>query len=212
MPPFSFTNPLGFLTDVAEGAADFGGSILDIGTSLFESASPLLGFLSDVGVFGSPDSRVVVQNQNQRPTNPATGEALAQSMDVTGRAAPPLSFTGASFLPAVTGAAKGILPVLTGPTARGIAVGAGLGEVVEGVVDFFGGGGGGRPVSNGALTIQPTASASARWPRTVQALTLTPAGNQRVVTYRNMGAPVLYAGDLAACKRVARARKRLGKR
>lgn len=67
-------------------------------------------------------------------------------------------------------------------------------------------------MAGNGLCIQPVRSPAMRFPRTVQTLVTTPSGNTRVVTYRNMGSPILYSGDLAAKKRVNRVRRKLGGR
>lgn len=65
-------------------------------------------------------------------------------------------------------------------------------------------------------TIQPTNSCSRRFPATVQMMTTTASGAPKVVTYKNMGAAVLFSGDFAAAKRVkrvaAKAKRRSGGR
>jgi len=80
-----------------------------------------------------------------------------------------------------------------------------------GLPGFLGGGGGGA-----VMPIQPTTSVVTRFPRTVSFTTTTAAGNPKVITYRNMGACLLFSGDLSAAKRVRRiaskARRRVGGR
>ena len=63
-----------------------------------------------------------------------------------------------------------------------------------------------------SFPVVPNQSCRSRYPSMFQTIVQTPSGGQRVLTYKNMGAPILYSGDLAAKKRVNRVRSRLGKR
>lgn len=71
------------------------------------------------------------------------------------------------------------------------------------VPDFLGA----IPTTGGAC-ITPTARSSVRLPSRVDVPTVDASGNTRFTTFKNMGKPILWSGDLAACKRV----KRLGSR
>jgi hypothetical protein len=68
----------------------------------------------------------------------------------------------------------------------------------------------------GAVCISPRATGSFRLPARVDVPVPNKDGTMRFTTYRNMGAPVLFAGDFAAAKRVkrvgAKARRRSGGR
>lgn len=65
------------------------------------------------------------------------------------------------------------------------------------------------PSITGGANIRPVTRATSRFPRTVQFQHTTPSGNSRVITYRNVGSPVVYSGDLATCKRVKKVSRRL---
>lgn len=69
---------------------------------------------------------------------------------------------------------------------------------------------GGVPQAGGA-TIRPTTTAVTRLPARVDVPTPDAAGNLRFVTFKNMGRPVLWTGDLAACRRVRSIAKRVKK-
>ncbi len=64
--------------------------------------------------------------------------------------------------------------------------------------------------------ITPRAGTSMRLPSRVDVPTTDASGNSKVTTYKNMGRPVLYSGDIAAARRVrkvaARARRARGGR
>lgn len=68
------------------------------------------------------------------------------------------------------------------------------------------------PSLRGNATLTPMVSSSTRIPRQVQFLMPTPSGGQRLVTYRNIGQPVLYSGDYAAVRRVQRVAKKAKRR
>jgi len=186
--PFSFTDPLGGLFGGAlEGIGGFLGDVIDVGSGLFEAASPVLGGLNQLGVIGGGGP----SGGSSRPTSPATPQAMQASM-----------------LPIAIGAGRAAAPSIgrvLGLAGAGAAVGDAL-DVFEGIGSVFGGDSG-----MSSLTINPVTSGAVRYPRTVQQLVRTPSGNTRVVTYRNMGSPVLYSGDLAAKKRVNKVRRRLGR-
>ena len=63
-------------------------------------------------------------------------------------------------------------------------------------------------VTAGGGSTAPTVSITARPMYTVVA---TPRGGQRVVGIRSMGSPLLWSGDLAAVRRVARVARKLGR-
>lgn len=87
-------------------------------------------------------------------------------------------------------AAGALLPTLGG-------IGAGI--IGGGIADFFGGGGG------NANCITPQVGTTLRLPSRIDVPSpSSKPGSLRFVTYKNMGAPVLFRGDLAACKRVRR--------
>jgi hypothetical protein len=124
---------------------------------------------------------------------------------------------------------------LEGLVERGLEFGAGLlverglGLLEEKLVDLPGdmfdvpsfreltGGGSMIPSVRGLATITPLQSGGGtRLPASVTFAVPTAAGGTRMVTYRNMGRPVLFSGDLAAVGRVQRvarrARRRVGGR
>ncbi len=55
-------------------------------------------------------------------------------------------------------------------------------------------------VREGTVCITPRVSQAARLPSRVD----VPTGDNRFVTFKNMGAPILFAGDVAAARRVRR--------
>jgi len=63
-----------------------------------------------------------------------------------------------------------------------------------------------------SFPVSPSQSCRTRYPSKFETVVPTPSGGTRVITYKNMGRPILYSGDLAAKKRVNRVRGRLGKR
>ena len=67
-----------------------------------------------------------------------------------------------------------------------------------------------------AACITPRMTGSVRLPSRVDVPTVDASGNQRFTTFKNMGRPLLWSGDLAAAKRVrkvaAKARRRVGGR
>ena len=70
---------------------------------------------------------------------------------------------------------------------------------------------------SGSTPITPyTANGGQRLPSTVEVPYQTRSGQTRHAHYKNMGRPLLYSGDLAACKRVrkvgTKARRRSGGR
>lgn len=67
------------------------------------------------------------------------------------------------------------------------------------VPDFLGA----IPTSGGAC-ISPTTRATTRLPSRVDVPTIDAGGNTRFTSFKNMGKPVLWSGDIAACKRVKR--------
>jgi len=71
-------------------------------------------------------------------------------------------------------------------------------------------------VPQGAACITPRNSVSRRLPARVDVPMVDASGNSKIVTYKNMGRPVLYTGDFAAAKRVkkvaGRARRAAGGR
>ena len=75
---------------------------------------------------------------------------------------------------------------------------------------------GGGCIMPGGAQIQQRAGMSMRLPSSVDVPTVDRAGNMRFTTFKNMGRPVLYAGDYAAAKRVtkvaSKARRRRGGR
>ena len=89
-------------------------------------------------------------------------------------------------------------------TLGGLLTGAAGGGIVEGAMQLFGGGG------DVALPTAPGAAAGTifrvQGPRLVarRMFQLVNPTTGNVVTYKNVGRPVLYSGDFAACKRVAR--------
>jgi len=70
-------------------------------------------------------------------------------------------------------------------------------------------------VPQGTTTIQPRQSCSMRLPSRVDVPTRDARGNVRFTTFKNMGRPLLWSGDLAASKRVrkvaAKARRAKGR-
>lgn len=72
---------------------------------------------------------------------------------------------------------------------------------------------GGAPLTSvsGRAALAPTVMNVPRLPAQITFVAPTPSGGSRIVAYRNMGRPILWSGDLAACKRVARARKKVGR-
>ena len=92
-----------------------------------------------------------------------------------------------------------------------VGIGLGLGGLAAlGTGLFAGEGGGGM-----ATCISPTLRQSMRLPARVDVPKQDAAGNLTFVTYKNMGRPLLFQGDLAATKRVrkvaARARRAGGR-
>lgn len=57
----------------------------------------------------------------------------------------------------------------------------------------------------GVATITPRTIVSRRLPSRVDVPIADASGNMRFVTFKNMGRPILWSGDLSACKRVRRA-------
>ena len=59
-------------------------------------------------------------------------------------------------------------------------------------------------VPQGASCITPTTRTSTRLPSRIDVPIRDAQGNMRVVTYRNMGRPILWSGDAACAKRYAK--------
>ncbi len=69
---------------------------------------------------------------------------------------------------------------------------------------------------SGRATLSPMSAAGVRLPQQISFMVPTPSGGSRIASYRNMGTPILWSGDLAAVRRVSRVatktRQRLGRR
>jgi len=115
----------------------------------------------------------------------------------------PIFLGGGPALPA--GQIPGVFadPRIAQATAAGALLptlgGIGAGILGGALGDFFGGGGA------GANCIVPQVGTTLRLPSRIDVPSpSSKPGALRFVTYKNMGAPVLFRGDLAACKRVRR--------
>jgi len=177
--------------EVVSGLEGFGGFLGDVSetfSGIFEAAAPAINLAAQFGAFGGGAQPFPQQQAPAPVTGPQTNPAHLLQMGAP---------TPGTFFSRLAGG--GELSNLT--------------QAFQQVGDPGVGPGGGAMSMGGGISILPTTGAvRARFPRLVQALVRTPSGNQRVVTYRNMGTPLLYSGDLAAKKRVNRVRGRLGKR
>ena len=116
----------------------------------------------------------------------------------------PGSFADPRLAQAQQASALSLLPALL-PSARSL-VPFGAGALGSELLDLFGTSGG------GGVTIRPRSVESRpRLPSRVDVPVMDAAGNQRFVAFKNMGRPVLFSGDIAACKRVKRIAKRTRK-
>jgi len=100
------------------------------------------------------------------------------------------------------------LGALAGPLIAG-----GLGALGEQFFNLIPGGAGQTllPAQAGGACIAPTAQTTIRLPSRVDVPTRDAAGNQRFTTFKNMGRPILWSGDVAAAKRVKRISSRVAK-
>jgi len=176
--------------NIGTSISGFLGGLGNFGSSLVGGISDLAQGVTPLANLGIGIASAI--NQPAAPTQTAVANQLGQpSVRPTGALAAP---GGAPYQTAGIG---GDL-IEWGLDALGSAWDMGLG----------GGNGNGGTMSNG-LTIKPMTSQTRRFPSIVQGMVTTPSGNTRVVTYKNMGSPVLYSGDLAACKRVKRISRRV---
>jgi len=83
-----------------------------------------------------------------------------------------------------------------------------------GLFDFFGQGGAlglpGGDLTGGACITPVPSRQTMRLPARVDVPTRDAAGNQRFTTFKNMGRPILFTGDVAAAKRVKKVASKLG--
>ena len=126
---------------------------------------------------------------------------------------------GGGILDQILGAVPGILGAFGfgengsggGPTvAQPIALPGGAAiQPVRGMFPLLGGG-------NGATCITPRQGVTMRLPSRVDVPVVDAAGNMRFTTFKNVGRPVLWTGDIAIAKRVkkvaGRARRASGGR
>jgi len=115
------------------------------------------------------------------------------------------SSIGGALIPFIGAAARRAAPVVR--QLPGLIGGLIAGEAIESAI---GEGGGGMPTrqltsASGRATIQQMQTQGTRLPGQVTFIAPTASGGSRVVSYRNMGRPILWSGDIQAVKRVKRA-------
>lgn len=168
-------------------------SLFALGPQLFELTFPTLSRTfrpSGTLVVGPSPSIPASQPFGRIPGDFSGGTPVA--FPVTREA----SFPAPSFIPALFGGAQPAS--LAGTVMRqipGIVGGLGLGAVVEGLTDF--GGGGGTPMFRATM-----AGARAQFFRT------TNPNTGQDTWFRPAGRPILWSGDLSACKRVNKVARR----
>jgi len=92
----------------------------------------------------------------------------------------------------------------------GPAIAGGLGALGEQLFDLIPGGAGN--ILSGGTCITPVAGRQTmRLPSRVDVPTRDAQGNQRFTTFKNMGRPILWSGDVAAAKRVKRISSKVSK-
>lgn len=182
-------------------------AIGSIGESLLSGIGDLGGFLGDFASSVSPLAEL--------------GIGVAQSVGALTPAYPVVSTAQSSaprtspMLPAVINRQEGLinvgpdihptLPPLLDPNSPrvqdlgGVTSATGLSSLFQQVGNPATPPGGTMP-----LTISPRASQTVRFPHQVQGCYTDANGNQKVVTYRNMGQCILFSGDRAAAKRYAK--------
>lgn len=105
-----------------------------------------------------------------------------------------------------------LLGSIFGPSNGGLGMPPMYGGALPGgAMPWTGPGGGGVAdlpyidvVPQGSTCITPRQTTGRRLPSRVDVPTVDASGNVRYTTYKNMGRPILWSGDLAACKRVKR--------
>jgi len=178
----------GFFDTLLEsiGNIDFGGAI-STGIDILTAGSPILGLF---GLGGQGESLQPVAQPGGAPIFQLPAGAGGASTGGVGFAGP-----------------SGIIPGLS----QLLGIGPGGGGVLPG---------GAMPnISTSLLApgqIPTVTRTTQRLPATLQVPHVTATGQQKIVTYKNMGRAILFTGDLAACRRVrkvaARARRRVGGR
>jgi len=196
----------------------------------FPSAGGFSGILADLTTTTIPSQTRRSTTMPNVPTGPAAattggfGGFLSGLTDVVGALTPlALPFINRAAQPTVN--VPQFAPAQFSPVSMpgGAPVGGGIGRPLnvgfpgEGSfaaqpVGLFGALGAATGLGGGACIV-PTASApTMRLPSRVDVPTTDAAGNQRFTTFKNMGRPVLWSGDLATVKRVRRIAGKLGKR
>jgi len=201
-PPLDFPGPFGGTVSVPRPTLgqQIGGAIGGIGADI--AGSILQGALGGGGGGGPQFKRA--------PTSPTSSGGPGGTLPPTSSSQTGGALEQILLPPSEAGFGSGLLEL-----------GAGLaGSAFESLTE-------GSPLSifgdsqiqsvRGRASITPRESGGGvRLPATVTFAVPTPSGGTRMVTYRNMGRPILYTGDLAAVRRVnrvaSRARRRRGGR
>ncbi len=205
---------MGFLDDLWEGVQDVGGAIArGAGGIAGQVISQAPGFILEE-VFGQPQAGPVFRTTppiagGAGPFIPTTQPFQQQfgTSGLPGGVLPPTSVQQAGILPELPAFVGEALQTGAEALLGGTPAGAflGIGEQPVAI-----------PSVRGLATITPQMRTSSRLPSVVQFAVPTPSGGTRLVTYKNMGRPILYSGDLAAVRRVrrvaARAKRRVGGR
>lgn len=188
------------MSSIGTSVSGFFSKLGNLGTQAFEAVGGLTG-ISDLASTGLGIYSTISGANKGQPGSASMAAVAQQQQQQAART------TGALALP---GGAPNLYAQQAGIGGDLLQWGV---DAIEGVTSPLAKGvwdwaTGGSDV-NGALTINPVQRAGRRWPSIVQGMVTTPSGNTRVITYKNMGSPVLYSGDLAACRRVKRVARKV---